>query len=233
MFGVIVNASAIVIGSLVGVLLKKGIPSAWNDQIMKALGLSVLYIGITGTLGGRNAMVIIISMVIGTVIGLALSLDDRINQFGEFLESKVNKGESKSSFSEAFVTSTVLFCVGAFAIIASLKAGLEGDYQMLYTKAILDGIPAMLLASTLGIGVIFSALMVFIYQGAFVILAQYIAPYLGEAVTAEIGCIGSLIIIGMALNVMKISNLKIMNLAPAIFMPIIIVPIYEFALKLF
>ena len=223
MVGTLVNTGAIIIGGSLGLLFRKGIPSKLTDTIMNGLALCVLYIGFTGALKGENSLVIIFSMVIGAVIGECLDLDERVNQLGLWLERKFKKVDSKTSISEGFVTaSLLLFCVGAMAIIGALQDGLVGNYDMLLTKSMLDGVSAVIFASTLGIGVILSGAFVLTYQGSISLLAGVLAPFLTDSVINEMTCVGSLLIIALGFNVLKITHIKIMNLAPAIFIPILL-----------
>ncbi|WP_312354080.1 DUF554 domain-containing protein [Aminipila sp.] len=222
MFGVLINTLAVIIGSTVGLLLKKGIPDSIRDIVMKGLALCTIYIGITGSLKGQNTLILILSMAIGAAIGQGLDLDKRLNQFAEKLEEKFKKNGEQGSVAEGFVTASLIFCVGAMTIVGSLRAGLMGDYEMLMTKSILDLISSCVFASALGIGVLLSAGFVLVFQGAIVLLAQYVSPFLGDAVIAEMTCAGSILIIGLGLNILGVTQLKIMNYLPAIFMPIIL-----------
>lgn len=223
MIGTIVNAIAVLIGGSIGLLLKKGIPAKLSDSIMKGLGLCTLYLGISGSLKGQNSLILIISMVVGVLIGETIDLDDKLNRLGNYVEKKFQKeGSAKVSIAEGFVSASLLFCVGAMAIVGSLQAGMVGDYEMLYNKSMLDGVAAMIFASSLGVGVLFSAACVFVYQGTITLLAQWIAPLLTDVVIAEMTCVGSVIIIGIALNLMGITKLKLMNYVPAVFIPMIL-----------
>ena len=223
MIGTIVNTIAVLIGGSIGLLLKKGIPAKLSDSIMKGLALCTLYLGISGSLKGQNSLILIISMVVGVLIGEAIDLDDKINRLGNFVEKKFQKeGNTKVSIAEGFVSASLLFCVGAMTIVGSLQAGLTGDCEMLYNKSMLDGVAAIIFASSLGVGVLFSAAFVFVYQGAITMLAQWVAPLLTDAVVAEMTCVGSVIIIGIALNMMGLTKLKLMNYVPAIFIPMIL-----------
>jgi len=224
MISPVVNAVAIIIGSLIGLLLKKGIPKRLTDSVMKALGLCTTFIGITGLLKGENVLVLIVSMVLGTLIGEGIDLDLRINHLGEWVERKLKKNDSQknSGFAEGFVTATLLFCVGAMAVVGSLQSGLTGDHEMIYTKSILDFIAAIIFASTLGIGVMFSAVAVLIYQGSIVLLSSWIAPFLTDATIGEMTAVGSLLIFALGLNILGITKIKVMNLVPAIFIPILL-----------
>jgi len=182
MLSVIVNTVAVLLGSSIGMLLKKGIPERITDTLMKGLGLCTLYIGWSGTLKGQNTLVLILSMAIGIVIGEGLDLDDKLNRFATGMENRFKKGGNQISLAEGFVTASLLFCVGAMTIVGSLQAGLSGDYEMIFTKSVLDFISSMVFASSLGIGVMLSAAFVFVFQGAIVLLAQFVAPFLTDAV---------------------------------------------------
>ena len=222
MLGVTVNAVAVIIGGLFGLLIKKGVPERFSDAIMKGLGLCVLYIAIDGALEGSNVLVLIISVAIGAVIGTLCKLDEGIHALGNKLEQKFKSGEGKSTFAEGFVTASLLFCVGAMTVVGSLDAGLTGDNSTLYTKALLDGIMSIVFASTLGVGVLFSAVFVFVFQGAIALLAGVIQPFLTDYSIAEMTCVGSVLMIAVATNMMNITKIKVMNLVPAILIPIIL-----------
>ena len=200
MIGTIVNTVAVLIGASIGFLLKKGIPARISDGIMKALGLCTVFLGISGSLKGNNSLILIISMVVGTLLGELVDLD----------------------VAEGFVSASLLFCVGAMTIVGALQAGLTGDCEMLYNKSMLDFTSSIIFTSTLGIGVFFSAAFVLVYQGAITLLAQWVAPLLTDVVIAEMTCVGSVIIIGIGLNLLGITKLKVMNFVPAIFLPILL-----------
>lgn len=223
MISPLVNAAAIIAGSLIGMLLKKGMPERISDQVMKALGLCTLYIGITGALKGEQTLLLILSMVLGSLIGAGLDLDLRLNQFATWLEGRFKKkAEEKRSIAEGFIAASLLFCVGAMAIVGSLQSGLTGNHEMIFSKSILDFIAAIIFASTLGIGVAFSAILVLLYQGSIVLLANGLAPLLTDGVIAEMTSVGSLVIIALAFNLLGITKLKVMNFVPAIFFPILL-----------
>ena len=215
MLAVIVNTLTVIIGSAIGLLLKKGIPERITETLMKGIGLCTLYIGWSGTLKGENTLVLILSMALGTLIGEGLDLDDKLNRFATGMENRFKKGGEKISLAEGFVTASLLFCVGAMTIVGSLQAGLSGDYEMLFTKSVLDLISSMIFASSLGI----------LFQGGIVLLAQFVAPFLTDAVIAEMVCSGSLIIFALGLNIIGITKLKVINYLPAIFLPIVLCPV--------
>ena len=203
--------------------LKKGIPQRLSDTMMKGLGLCTLFLGISGSLDGQNSLILIISIVVGALIGEGIDLDEKLNQLGNWLENRFkSKDGSKISVAEGFVSASLLFCVGAMTIVGSLQSGLQGNHEMLFNKSMLDFVAAIIFASTMGVGVMLSAAFVFVYQGAITLLAQWVAPVLSDVVIAEMNCVGSVIIIGIALNLLGITKLKVMNYVPAIFIPIIL-----------
>lgn len=220
MLGVLVNVATVVVGSLVGVLLKKSLPERVAKMLQVAVALAVLYIGIDGMMSGENTLVLVLSMVIGTLIGTLLDLDRHLNNLGEKIENKVKTKNQNGRIAEGFVSATLLFCVGAMTIVGALQSGLSGNHEMQFTKAILDLISSIILASTLGWGVILAAGSVFAIQGSIVLLAQFVAPYLNDYVIAEMTCAGSVLIVGLALNLLGITKIKLMNLLPSIFVPI-------------
>ena len=223
MVGTVVNAVSIVVGTLIGLVLKNGLPEKMSDTLMKGLGLCTMYIGITGALRGENTLILIVSMIIGTIIGEAVDLDARLMHLGESIQRRFSKnGEGGGTLAEGFVTASLLFCVGAMAIVGSLQSGLEGNHMVIYNKSVLDFVAAIIYASTLGIGVGLSAIAVSLYQGTIVLLASFLAPFLTDGVVNEMCCVGSVILIGLALNMLGVTKLKVMNYVPAIFVPIVL-----------
>ncbi|MGN0718862.1 MAG: DUF554 domain-containing protein [Anaerovoracaceae bacterium] len=223
MIGVLVNTLTVIVGSTIGLLFRKLIPEQWTDFIMKGIALCTLYIGIDGALEGTNTLVTIISIAVGALIGAALDLDDKLNRFASGLENRFKKeGSGGSTIAEGFVTASLLFCIGAMTIVGSLQAGLTGDNTMLYTKATLDFISSLIFAASLGIGVLFAAAFVLVFQGAIVLVAQAVSPFLTDYVVSEMTCAGSILIIALGLNILGVTNLKVMNFLPAIFLPIVL-----------
>lgn len=220
--GVIINVAAIIIGSAAGLLLKKGIPDSMGDSVMKAMALCVLYIGISGSLDGENVLIAIISMALGTVIGEALSLQERLEKLGALIQSKCRPSPNGVSVAEGFVSASLLFCIGAMAIVGSLQSGLSLDHSTLTAKALIDGIAAVVLASSLGIGVMFSAFLCLLYEGTITVCARFIGPYLTTSVINEMTCVGSLLIIGISINMMFKNKIRVMKSIPAVFLPILL-----------
>ena len=223
MLGTIVNTIAVIIGASIGLLLKKGLPEKLEDTMMKGLGLCTLFLGIRGSLEGNNSLILIISMVVGALIGEGIDLDEKLNRFGKWLENKFkSKDGDKVSIAEGFVSASLLFCVGAMTVVGSLQSGLQGNHEMLFNKSMLDFVAAIIFASSMGVGVLFSAAFVLLYQGAITLAAQWVAPFLTDTIIAEMTCVGSVIIIGIGLNLLGITKLKVMNYVPAIFIPILL-----------
>ncbi len=228
LWGTWVNVAAIIVGSLAGLLLKKGLPERVSGMLNIAVGLCVAYIGIDGCLSGENMLVAVLSMVIGAVIGELLDLDGKLNRLGQAVQNRFAKGKGgESTIAQSFVSASLLFCVGAMAIVGSLQSGISGDHNTLYVKSILDGISSIVFATTLGGGVLLSVIPLFLYQGTIALLAQFIAPYLSEAVIAEMTCVGSLLILALAFNLLKITKIKVANLLPAVLFPIVLCPLYQ------
>jgi len=217
MIGVLVNTATVIIGSLIGLVFNKGIPKKYTDAIMIGIGLCTIYIGISGALKGENILILIISIVIGVAIGTGLDIDRRINTLGEWIGKRFKKPDGGSvSIAEGFVTASLLFCVGAMTIVGSLNAGLTGDNEMLFTKSLLDLISSAVLSVSLGIGVMFAAAFVFVFQGSIVLLAQFLQPVMTDSVIAEITCAGSLMILALGLNLIGIAKIKVADFLPAL-----------------
>lgn len=224
MIGVLVNVATVLLGSGVGLLLRKGIPEKVSKAVMTAIGLCTVYIGIDGALNGDNTIVLIVSMALGTALGTLIDIDGKIERLGSFIEKKASGKESgKVHVTEGFMTASLLFCIGAMTIVGSLNAGLTGDNKLLYTKSVLDLISSCMLASTLGVGVMLAAVFVLVYQGGLVLLAGLLQNVLTDtALVAEITCAGSVMIIGLGLNILGVTKLKVANYLPALlFVPLI------------
>lgn len=216
MIGVIVNTVAIIIGTLIGLLLKKGIPERFTGAIMTGISLSIIMIGITGLMKGENALITIVSMVLGAITGTALDIDAFFNRIGDTLQNRFSGVNGNSKIAEGFVTAGLLFAVGSMAIVGSINAGISGDNEMLYTKSLLDFISSIMLTVSLGIGVIFSSVLIFVYQGLIVLLSGLIAPVLTESAISEMTCAGSLLILGLGLNMLGVTKIKVANYLPAL-----------------
>ena len=220
MLGTIVNALAIAVGGFIGFLVKGGLPEKMSQTIMQGVGLCVALIGLSGALEGtEHIMPIIFFIVIGTLIGEGVDIEKRLETLGNRLEAKFSKG-SQSTFSKGFVTASLLYCVGAMAIMGSLESGLTGNHEILFAKSVLDGIISVVLASTLGIGVVFSAISVFIYQGSITLLAGMLSSVLTETVILQMSATGGLLILGLGLSMILSVKVKVGNMLPSVLLPI-------------
>lgn len=227
MTGVFVNVITVILGSSLGLLFKKGISQKYTDAVMTGIGLCVVAIGVSGILKGENILVSIISMVIGALIGTAFDIDGKINGVGDFLSRKIKKKSDKVSLTEGFVTASLLFCVGAMTIIGSLDAGLKGDNSTLFTKSVLDLFSSMMLSASLGIGVMFAAVFVLVFQGGLVLLSSLLEGVLTASAVAEITCVGSLMILALGLNLLGITKIKVANYFPALILAPCVCALFE------
>ncbi len=216
MLGVIVNVITVILGSCIGLLFKKGIPEKVSTAAMIGLGACTLYIGISGSLCGENVLIVIASVVLGAISGTLLNIDGAINKLAKNVEMKFKKEGQGISIAEGLVTATLLFCIGSMTVTGSIQAGLTGDNSILITKATLDFVSAMMLASSLGLGVLLSSLSVLIVQGGLVLLAGVIAPFMSTGAINEMTCVGSLLIIMIGTNLMGITKIKVADFLPAI-----------------
>lgn len=231
--GTLGNIALILIGSTIGMIIKGGLKKRFQDTIISALGLAVMFIGISGALEGllvvndgkiisTNIMLMIASLAVGGFIGEAINVEAKLDSIGEWLKSKlkVNKEKDKG-FVEGFVNSSLLFCVGAMAIIGSLRDGLSADPYLLLAKGVIDGVVAIFFASTLGIGVFFSVIPVGVYQGLITLTAGFVEPYLSERLISNLSFIGSILIFAIGINMIIGKKIKTGNLLPAILVPIV------------
>lgn len=220
LLGTLVNVVLVLIGGFVGLFLKKGISKRFSDLIMHAIALVTMVIGITFATASENMLIVIISLVVGALIGEGINIDKKLNQLGDLIKSKV-KSES-GNVGEGFVTATLLFCVGSMAIMGALDSGLRGDHTVLYTKAIMDGISALIFASSMGIGVLLSVVPILLYQGSITLLSSFIQPYLTQSMMTEMNGVGGILLIGLGISILGIKEIKVSNLLPALVIPVIL-----------
>ncbi len=219
MLGTFVNTIAILLGSLIGLLLKGGIPDRFMKTVMHAISLAVIMIGLKGALQSDDILLIIFSLAIGSVIGEFAGIEHRLECLGQWLEKRFSRSEG--GFAKGFVAASLLFCVGSMAIVGSLESGLAGNHQTLFAKSVLDGVASIIFASTFGIGVMFSAVSVLIYQGLITLSATLIKPFLVPAVVSQMSAVGGLLIMAIGINMLEIKRIKVGNMLPAIFIPLI------------
>lgn len=229
--GTIVNAGVVIAGGIVGVLLKSGIPERYKKTVIQGIALSVIFIGISGIikemltvingnkLDRQFILLMIFSLVIGGLVGEFLNIEKKLENVGMWFQSRIPaKG---GSFSEGFVTASLLFCVGAMAVVGSLEDGLMGNSSTLFAKSILDGVTSVIFAATLGIGVAFSAIPILLYQGSITLLARFIEPWLNDTVISQMSLVGGILIFAIGINLLEIKKINVGNLLPAIFVPVV------------
>lgn len=217
MLGPAVNGLVIIICALVGKFLIKGMPQRFEEIIKKAIGLAIIYIGLSGAMENQRVMLLIISMVAGSIIGEWINIDKGMNNIGKWAEKKM--GFSDGNFSKGFVSASLLFCTGSMAIVGAMESGLQGNHEMLFAKSILDGVIAIVFTSTMGIGVLFSAVPVFLYEGAIALGAGFIKDWLTPEIITEMSAVGSLLIAALGFNFLELKEIKVANMIPAIFLP--------------
>ena len=231
MLATIINCALILAGSCLGLLLKGKLPERFLTVLIQAIGLCVISIGISSAVSTENTLCVVVCLVVGTLIGQAIDIERRLDSWGDKLRRRFEKNSSGggSTFTQGFVTASLLFCVGAMAIVGSIQAGIHVDYGILLSKSVIDGISSISLATALGVGVAFAALPVLIYQGGITLLAGAAAAFLQESVITEMGAVGGCIIIGIGLNVLGLPKtpLKVGNMLPAVFLPLAYLPLSD------
>ncbi len=234
MLGTWINVVAIMIGSLIGLFLKRGISEKMGGSLMQAVGLCVVIIGISGALKSENMIITIVSLAIGALIGEKIDIEKRMDEFAKKIEGRFSDGKQSGWFVRGFVTASLLFAVGAMAIVGSIESGLNGNHEILITKSVLDFIASIVLTASLGIGVFFSSATILIYQGSITLASTLLSVLFAtnlETVITAMSATGYILIFGLGLNMLKITSLKIGNFVPAIFIPIayyaVLVPAFE------
>lgn len=220
MFGTLVNFIAIILGSLLGIIFKKKINQEIGYSLYKVLGLCVIYLGIAGLVKVENSLAIILSMALGTLIGEYIGIEDKLEVLSGKIEVLVNK-VYKGKIKDGFLTATLLFCIGSMAIIGPIESTLSNNHSTLYAKSILDGIMAVIFSSTMGFGVLLSSFSVLIYQGGISVLASFIKPIMTVETISMISGVGSIMIMGLGINMVFNTKLKISNMLPSILVPIL------------
>lgn len=229
--GTVVNGLAVIAGGIAGTLLKSGIPERYKKVVMQGIGLAVVFIGISGSikemitiidgnkLDRQFVMLMIFSLVIGGLTGEFLKIEKRLESIGTWFQNKMpGKG---GSFSDGFVTASLVYCVGAMAIVGALEDGLSGNTSTLFAKSILDGVSAVVFSATMGIGVAFSAIPVLIYQGSITLLAGVAKPWLNDMVISQMSLVGGILIFAIGINLLEIKKINVGNLLPSIFIPVV------------
>ncbi|MDR0655917.1 MAG: DUF554 domain-containing protein [Treponema sp.] len=222
MLGPLVNAVTIVVCSLTGCFLIRGLPERFEDIVKKAIGLSIIFVGLKGAFESTHILLLIMSMVTGSVIGELINIDAWMNRLGLWAEKRLGltaKEGTTKHFSKGFVPASILFCTGSMAIVGSMQSGLQGNHETLFAKSILDGSISIVFGASMGIGVLFSAIPVLIYQGGIVLASLAIRDFLTGEIIREMSAVGNLLVAGIGFNFLAVKEIKVANLIPAIFIP--------------
>lgn len=225
MIGTLINAAAIIVGTLIGLMARRGISERLRDTVVQGQGLCVILIGLSSSLKTQDTLCVILCIVIGGLLGSAVDIERQLNRLGGALERRFASGQQEGSIAKGFVTASLVFCVGAMAIVGAMDSGLRGDHSTLIAKATLDGVFSIFFAGSMGIGVGLSALAVLVYQGLIAILAGWLEPLLTEAIITEMGAVGGLLIMGIGLNMIYDRHIPVGNMLPAIFLPMLYLPV--------
>ena len=230
MIATVVNAVLVLVGSLLGLLFRNRISTRFSTVVTHALGLCVMGIGISSIVGSENTLCAIVCMVVGTLAGEALRIEDRLDGAGELLRARLQKnGGGPSRFTEGFVTASILYCVGSMAVMGAMEAGINGDYSILISKGVIDGVTSISFAAAMGVGVAFSILPLVIYQGALTLIFAAAGQGMDPAVVTEMSAVGGIVILGIGINMLGLApaKLKVGNMLPAIFLPLAYIPVEQ------
>jgi len=223
----VVNAALIMLGSLAGILFRNRISDKYSKIIMLAMALCVALIGIKSAVQTADMLCVIICMAIGTLLGEALKIEHRIDRLGDVIKGKVLHGKGGGRFTEGFMAATLLFCVGSMAVMGSMEAGINHDYDIIFSKSVIDCIVAVTFAAAMGVGVVFSGLSVLVYQGALTLLFILLGPFIPESVLNEMSAVGGLLILGVGVNMLGVMGdrrIPVGNMLPAMFLPLLYIP---------
>lgn len=228
MIAVFVNCISVIVGSLVGFLFRKKVSSRYETVIFTAAGMVCILVGISMAMKMQEVLVFSMSLMFGGILGTFLSIEQNIEKFGEFLKKISKADKSEGNFTEGFLSSSILFCSGAMAIVGSFQAGTIKDYDIIYAKSAMDFFVAILMTSAYGIGVMFSSLSILIYQGTLTILSKYLEPYVTDSILAEVSSIGGAILLMVGLNLLKIKKINTGDFLPALIFAVILSILFPF-----
>lgn len=220
MLGTIVNVLAIILGSIIGLLIKSKIPERINKIIFQVIGLFTITLGITMAIKTNNFLIVVFSLIIGSIIGELFDIEKYLETLSLTLKNKLKSSNDK--FSEGFITATLIYCIGPMAILGSIEEGLGNDPNLLFAKSVLDGVASIALSSALGIGVIFSTLPLLIYQGGITLFAGYVSKYLNDALIIELSAVGGILLLGLGMNIAEIKRFKVVNMLPSLLVVVIL-----------
>ncbi len=220
MEGTLINAGAVILGSIAGLIIHSRLPKNIVSIVFQGIGLFTLFLGINMATKSSNFLIMIFGIVIGSIIGELLDIDKSVNRFGEWLKKRVKSKNDK--FSEGFVTSFLLFCMGSMTILGAFEEGLGGEPNLLLAKSVLDMFGSIILSASLGIGVIFSVIPLVIYQGGLTLFAGSLTGFLTDPIINELTAVGGLLLIGLGINILEIKKIKILNMIPSLIIVVVL-----------
>jgi len=225
MLGTLFNVFTVVVGSAIGLVIKNKLPARIIQVVFQALGLFTMILGVSMTLktNGQH-LIMIFSLIIGSIIGEVFRLDENFNKLSEQLKAKLKSKSEK--FSEGFITAFILFCIGPMAILGSIQEGLGESSELLFTKSVMDGFSSIALAAALGIGVLFSAIPLFLFQGGITLSASFLGTYLSPEIIAELTALGGVLLVGLGINILEIKKIKILNMLPSLVVVVVMCLIF-------
>ncbi|MDR0785261.1 MAG: DUF554 domain-containing protein [Treponema sp.] len=229
MLGPIVNALTVVVCSLLGCFIVRGVPPRFEEIVKKSMGLAVVYIGVKGAMENQRVLLLIMSMVIGALVGEFVNIDGLMNRLGQWTENRLfpkkrtsgRNRESAERFVKGFASASILFCTGSMTIVGSLQSGLQGAHETLFAKSILDGTISLIFGASMGVGVAFSAVTVIVCEGGIALAASAIKGLLTQEIITEMSAVGSLVIAAIGFNFLEVKEIRVANLTPAIFVPLV------------
>lgn len=224
MIGTIVNTAAVIIGGSIGLLLKKGMPEKLKSIYFQAIGLFTLAIGITMVYNMQHILLVVSALAIGSLLGEWGNLETHVENFTERLKHRLKIGNER--FSEGLITAFLLFCIGSMTIIGAMNEGLGISSDLLYTKALMDGFSAILLGSAFGVGVLFSALPLFLFQGAITLIAMFAGDFLSSEMMLGLTNLGGILLIGLGINILEIKKIRVINMLPSLLVVILLMWIF-------
>lgn len=233
MIGTLINFTTVIVGGILGLLIGRRLPERIKALVVSAIGLMTIVLGVSAAIHTENALIPLVALVLGAIIGELIDIDKGINHLGDWLKQRFDRAGSEQNFTTAFVIASLQFCVGPLTILGAINDGLTGNYSLLAIKAVLDGFSAIIFASTFGVGVLFAGATVLIFQGGISLLAGYIKPVLVSIPNAsmsaqprviELSAVGGVILIGLALNILEVKRMKVANFLPALLLaPLIVI----------
>lgn len=220
MLGTFLNVAAVIIGGLIGLIIKSRLPTKLTDTAFQGIGLFTIILGVIMAIQTTNYLIMVFSLVIGAILGEYIDIEKRVDNFGLFLKKKIHTKNDR--FSEGFITAFLLYCMGSMTILGAIEEGLGGVPNLLVTKSLMDGFGSIVLASTMGIGVLFSTIPLLLYQGGLTLLASQMQPFFSTAIITELTAVGGILLIGLGISILDIKKIRILNMLPSLIIVVIL-----------